>query len=184
MSDPSAHKVAGVGMHIMHDNSSEIPCIKIVDLADWSPLTGHVLPGDTIEAIDGKSCSTMLFEQASAMIIGRPGDMISLEFRRPNSAARPRPWRMTIPRVLPHQRVRSETFPHRPAPIPKSQLDVVSPEGKSYPHSGKTAQGIRVVFICEEVWNLRYRTQDEADADYKLKVCLYLSQSDVPTKQV
>ena len=61
--DASAGKVAGVGMHIMLDENSNPPRIKILDIATWSPLEAHVLPGDTLEAIDRVPCNSMSFEQ-------------------------------------------------------------------------------------------------------------------------
>lgn len=64
--DPGEGKVAGVGMHIMLDENANPPRIKILDIATWSPLEGHVLPGDTLEAIDRVPCNTMSFEQVTA----------------------------------------------------------------------------------------------------------------------
>ena len=53
-------------MHIMLDENANPPRIKILDIATWSPLEAHVLPGDTLEAIDRVPCSTMSFEQVTA----------------------------------------------------------------------------------------------------------------------
>ena len=50
-------------MHIMLDEASTPPRIKILNIAEWSPLQAHVLPGDTLEAIDRVPCNTLTFEQ-------------------------------------------------------------------------------------------------------------------------
>ena len=50
-------------MHIMLDEASNPPRIKILNIAEWSPLEAHVLPGDTLEAIDRVPCNTLTFEQ-------------------------------------------------------------------------------------------------------------------------
>lgn len=50
-------------MHIMLDEASTPPCIKILNIAEWSPLQAHVLPGDTLDAIDRVPCQSLTFEQ-------------------------------------------------------------------------------------------------------------------------
>jgi hypothetical protein len=65
--DMREDKVAGVGMHIMLDEHSQPPRIKILNIAEWSPLEAHVRPGDTLEAIDRVPCNTITFEQVGML---------------------------------------------------------------------------------------------------------------------
>jgi hypothetical protein len=50
-------------MHIMLDETSTPPRIKILNIAEWSPLQAHVLHGDTLDAIDRVPCNSLTFEQ-------------------------------------------------------------------------------------------------------------------------
>ena len=52
-------------MHIMLDDASTPPRIKILNIAEWSPLQAHVLPGDILDAIDRVPCNSLTFEQVA-----------------------------------------------------------------------------------------------------------------------
>lgn len=118
------------------------------------------------------------------MVVGRPGDTITLQFSRPG-AAKATPWRITLPRVLPRQSVRLSTSTVPPAlkgslgmSSPISSLGISSPISSSMlDTSGQRSLlvrgpevGVRVVITCNEAWNNRYGHQDEAEADYKRMV--------------
>ena len=154
-------QVAGVGMHIKQDPNSSPPRIIILNIAEWSPLQGHVLSGDTLDAIDSIPCSSMSFEKASAMVVGRPGESITLQFSR---SGKPTPWRVTLPRILPRQKRRVAA--HRPAnaaPVLTKMLDAA---GQSPVLISESKEAVRLVLTCDEVWNERYDEQ-QAEMDYR-----------------
>lgn len=108
------------------------------------------------------------------MIVGRPGDTITLQFSRPG-AAKPTPWRITLPRVLPRQTVRipGDSAKREVAPPTVSASispNVVNASGQSPLIIRGPDVGIRLVVTCNEKWNARYGHQAEAEADYKRMV--------------
>jgi len=120
------------------------------------------------------------------MVVGRPGDTITLQFSRPG-AAKATPWRITLPRVLPRQTLRLPTRTLPPAlmkaespassaspvtsPIWSSMIDS---KGQSPRDMRVPPVGVGVVIRCNEVWNNRYGQQDEAEGDYKRMVGQYV----------
>ena len=56
----------------MLDENIKPPRIKILNVAEWSPLQAHVLAGDTLEAIDRVPCNTITFEQVLSCVCSRP----------------------------------------------------------------------------------------------------------------
>jgi hypothetical protein len=112
------------------------------------------------------------------MIVGRPGDTITLQFSRPG-AAKPTPWRITLPRVLPRQTVRipGDSARREIAPSTVSapiSTNVVNAVGQSPLIIRGPDVGIRLVVTCNEKWNNRYGHQQEAEADYTRMVTLPL----------
>jgi len=116
------------------------------------------------------------------MVVGRPGDTITLQFSRPGTA-KATPWRITLPRVLPRQ-----TLPLPTRTLPPALMKAASPASLASPltspiwssmidSKGQGPRvipvppvGVGVVITCNEVWNNRYGQQDEAEGDYKRMV--------------
>ena len=111
------------------------------------------------------------------MIVGRPGDTITLQFSRPGSS-KPTPWRITLPRVLPRQpaRIESANSKLRAAPsAPASPLlngAKVESTGTSPVVLRGPEVGVRVVVSTSEVWNDRYGHQEQQEAELKRQVII------------
>ena len=114
--------------------------------------------------------------QASGMIVGRPGDTITLQFSRPGSS-KPTPWRITLPRVLPRHTVRISKTDRVSAPAHapiSTKLDVA---GTSPMFIRGPEVGVRVVITSNEKWNTRYGDLDQVETDFKRLVSEYPSVS-------
>lgn len=111
------------------------------------------------------------------MIVGRPGDSITLQFSRP-TALKPTPWRVTLPRVLPRPAIRIATNQSQrlmkpsPASPPASStmVNVKDVKETSPQPSSVFEPSVRVMMTCNETWNHRYGSQEEAETDYKRMV--------------
>lgn len=109
------------------------------------------------------------------MIVGRPGDTITLQFSRLGSS-KPTPWRITLPRVLPRQSARvssaspnTRALPSAPAP-PLSNGMKVESTGTSPVVLRGPEVGVRVVVSTSEVWNDRYGHQEQQETEHKRQV--------------
>jgi len=114
--------------------------------------------------------------QASGMIVGRPGDKITLQFSRPGSS-KPIPWRITLPRVLPpmtpRRTVQISQTDNVLAPIHAeiSKIVDVSDTGPLIIRGPEV--GACVVITSNEIWNTQYGNQDQVETDFKRFVSEY-----------
>jgi hypothetical protein len=111
------------------------------------------------------------------MIVGRPGDTITLQFSRP-TALKPTPWRVSLPRVLPRPAIRLATNQSQrlvqPSPAsPPASSSLINVKNVSPQQSSQFEPSVRVIMTCNETWNNRYGSQEEAEADYKRMVRQY-----------